>query len=165
PMLSLWIKLRFHVPTGDIGLLFALINFTAIIAMFFIPFLVPKFGELNMIIWTRAFSSVFLIAAALSPVFVLSGAMLSLRAAATMGAVPVRQSFALKTVDKTERATTSGATSLTRVGSSSPAPVIGGYMMETSLELPFIVGGIVSIFDPVLYYLLFKFRKAKIQSN
>ncbi len=159
PMLSLWFKVRFGISAGEIGIVFTFINLATIIAMFFIPFLVPRFGELNMIIGTRAISSIFLIAAAVSPIFILSSFLLALRAAASMGAVPVRQSFALKTVDSTERAATSGATSLTRVGSSSPGPVIGGYLMQTSLELPFVVGGIVSLFDPLLYYILFKYRR------
>ncbi len=156
PILSLWFHERYGVSAGIIGLVMSTGLFATIIAMYVFPYLTRKYGDLRIIVLTRTFASILLILIALSPYFILSAIFLIFRQAFQMGAIPVRQSFSMKNVHESERATTSGATSLARTGSSSPSIVISGYLMQFNLEFPFFLGGIVSIFDPILYYILFK---------
>jgi hypothetical protein len=92
----------------------------------------------------------------LSPNILLASIFFILRNGFQMGSIPIRQSFSLGVVDEKERATVSGATTLSRIGSSSLTPAIGSSLMNYTIELPPILSGIVNIFDPLLYYLLFK---------
>ncbi len=156
PILSLWFHERYGVSAGIIGLVMSTGIFATIIAMYVFPYLTRKYGDLRIIILTRTFASILMILIALSPYFILSAIFLIFRQAFQMGGIPVRQSFSMKNVHESERATTSGATSLARIGSSSPSIMISGYIMQFNLDLPFFLGGMVSIFDPILYYILFK---------
>lgn len=73
-----------------------------------------------------------------------------------MGAIPIRQLFSMGIVDETERATSSDVTSFTRTGFSSLSPPISGNIISYSIELPPLMSGLITLLDPILYYLLFK---------
>ncbi|MGC8630663.1 MAG: MFS transporter [Thermoplasmata archaeon] len=161
PILSLWLKLRYHVSTATLGLLFGTINIGVVIAILLMPYLADYVGKLKVIVLSRVIASIALLLIAFSPFFLLSAALLVLRGTFAMGAVPVRQSFVMTNVHDTERATTNGATSLSRNSASSVGPLFDGYLMPLDLSLIPLVGGIITMFDPLLYYLMFRDQWSK----
>ncbi len=120
------------------------------------PYLADYAGKLKVIVLSRVIASISLLLVAFSPFFLVAAALLVLRGTFAMGAVPVRQSFVMTNVHETERATTNGATSLSRNSASSVGPLFDGYLMPIDLTLIPLVGGIITMFDPLLYYLMFR---------
>ncbi len=120
------------------------------------PYLADYAGKLKVIVLSRVIASISLLLVAFSPFFLVAAALLVFRGTFAMGAVPVRQSFVMTNVHETERATTNGATSLSRNSASSVGPLFDGYLMPIDLTLIPLVGGIITMFDPLLYYLMFR---------
>ncbi|MGC8566933.1 MAG: MFS transporter [Caldisphaera sp.] len=156
PALSLWLKLRYHVSTGVIGVVFGTMNIFVIIFMLLMPLLAMKVGKLKIIVLSRVVGSIAFILMAFSSFFMLAAFFIITRGAFAMGSMPVRQSFVMTNVHETERATTNGATSLSRNGASSFGALISGYMMQSYLMYIPALGGIITMFDPLLYYLMFR---------
>ncbi len=156
PIFSLWFHLRYGISSGEIGIIFGLSNIFVLLVMIVLPRILRPEAELTSIIWTRIISSVSLIALALSPFLIFASVFYVLRQGMQMGAVPVRQSFAMGIVDESERATTSGATSMARSGFSAASPPAAGSLLAMNIVYPPLIGGIVTIFDPLLYYYLFR---------
>ena len=156
PIFSLWFHLRYGISSGEIGIIFGLSNIFVLIVMVVLPRILRPEAELTSIIWTRIISSVSLIALALSPFLIFASVFYVLRQGMQMGAVPVRQSFAMGIVDESERATTSGATSMARSGFSAASPPAAGSLLAINILYPPLIGGIITIFDPLLYYYLFR---------
>jgi MFS family permease len=156
PIFSLWFSLRFHLTPGQIGIIFGIANIFTTIMMLLIPMIIKKESELKTIVWSRVIGSISLLLIAFSPFMLLTALLYILRNGFQMGAIPIRQSFSMGIVDETERATSSGVTSFTRTGFSSLSPPISGNMIAYSIELPPLLSGLITLLDPILYYLLFK---------
>lgn len=156
PIISLWLKLRFNEPTSVIGAVFGTMNIFVVISMLLMPRIAASFGRLKVIVYSRVAASIAFILMAFSTFFPLAAFFIVARGAFAMGSMPVRQSFVITNVHETERATTNGATSLSRNGASSFGPVISGFLMPADLEYIPLFGGIITMFDPLLYYLMFK---------
>jgi MFS family permease len=161
PIFSLWFHLRFGLTSGQIGIIFGLSNLFIVAVMLILPRMVNPERELRAIIGTRLISSLLLIGLALSPFLIFTASLYIIRQGMQMGAVPIRQSFSLGIVHESERATSSGATSMARTGFSSVSPPVAGSLLSFSTAYPPLIAGIVTIADPFLYYFLFKknFRK------
>lgn len=156
PIFSMWFHIKFNLTSGQIGLIFGAANLFTIFMMLILPKITSKKSELKAIISTRVIGSFALVLLAITPFLSISIILFMLRNGFQMGAIPIRQSFAMGLVDDTERATTSGATSMARTGFSSISPPLSGSMISSSLAYPPLFGGIVSFFDPIFYYILFK---------
>ncbi|MCY0852145.1 MFS transporter [Thermoplasma acidophilum] len=156
PIFSLWFHLRFGISSGEIGVIFGISNIFVLIFMIVIPRIIRSESELNAIVWTRAASSMLLVALAFIPFLQIAALVYILRQGLQMGAVPVRQSFSMGIVDSTERATASGVTSMTRTGFSAVSPPLAGDLLSISSIYPPLIGGIITAADPLLYYMLFR---------
>jgi hypothetical protein len=161
PIFSLWFHLRFGLTSGQIGIIFGLSNLFIVAVMLILPRMVNPQRELRAIIGTRLISSLLLIGLALSPFLIFTASLYIIRQGMQVGAVPIRQSFSFGIVHESERATSSGTTSMARTGFSSVSPPVAGSLLSFSTAYPPLIGGIVTIADPFLYYFLFKknFRK------
>jgi MFS family permease len=156
PIFSLWFHLKFGLTSGQIGIIFGLSNLFTILMMYILPRFVTPSKELKTIIETRIFSSLALILMAFTPVLFLTTALFVLRNGMQMGAVPIRQSFSMGIVDKSERATSSGTSSMVRTGFSSISPPIAGNIISMNIDYPPLIGGVITMMDPFLYYFLFR---------
>lgn len=156
PLLSLWFKVRYGATAGQIGIVFGIMDFAMLILMWITPDIASKIGRLKVIVATRVASSLSLVFMAFSPAFWLAGLFIVLRGAFAMGGMPVRQSFVMLNVDKSERATANGSTSFSRNSASSVGAALSGYLMRYSLSMLPFYGGLIAMLDPLLYYLMFK---------
>ncbi|MGC8547317.1 MAG: hypothetical protein ACP5MU_06675, partial [Thermoplasmata archaeon] len=144
------------LTSGQIGIIFGLSNLFPILMMYILPRFVTPSKELKTIIGTRIFSSVALILMAFTPLLLLTTALFVLRNGMQMGAIPIRQSFSMGIVDESERATSSGTTSMVRTGFSSISPPIAGNIISMNIDYPPLIGGVITMVDPFLYYFLFR---------
>lgn len=156
PIFSLWFYLKFGLTSGQIGIIFGISNLFTILMMYLLPRITSTDNELKTIIGTRLIGSVTLIAMAFTPLLSLTAILFILRNGMQMGAIPIRQSFSMGIVDKSERATTSGTSSMVRTGFSSISPPISGNLVSLNIDYPPLIGGLISLADPVLYYSLFR---------
>ncbi len=156
PIFSLWFHLKFGLTSGEIGIIFGLANLVTIALMYLIPRLITPEKELSAIIVTRVISSISLIAMAFTPILIVTAIFFAIRQGMQMGAVPVRQSFSMGIVDESERATTSGTASMVRTGFSSVSPPISGNLISMNIDYPPLIGGVITLADPILYYFLFR---------
>jgi len=156
PLLSLWFKLRYNATTGEIGAVFGAMDLAMIAFTLVIPRLAREAGRLKIIVFTRVASSLSFVLMAFSPIFPIAGLFLILRGAFAMGGMPVRQSFVMLNVHETERATANGSTSFSRNTASSVGAAISGYAMREFITYLPLLGGAIALFDPLLYYLMFK---------
>lgn len=148
--------MKFNESAGTIGVVFGTMNMFVIISMLLMPRLAIKVGKLKVIVLSRVAASLAFILLAFSATFPLAAFFIVARGSFAMGSMPVRQSFVMTNVHETERATTNGATSLSRNGASSFGPIISGYLMPVDMTYIPLVGGIITMFDPLLYYVMFK---------
>lgn len=156
PIFSLWFSVKFNLTPGGIGIIFGVANIFTTLMMLFIPMIIRKESELKTIVWSRVIASVSLIMVAISPIIIIAALFFVMRNGFQMGATPIRQSFSMGIVDETERATSSGVTSFTRTGFSSISPPVSGKIMAYSIDLPPLLGGIINLMDPILYYMIFR---------
>ncbi len=156
PIFSLWFKLKFGISTGEIGVIYGISNLFVILTMFILPRLVKPESELTAIISTRIVSAFALLAMAISPFLWSTALLYVLRSRMQMGAVPLRQSFSMGIVHESERATTSGTSSMVRTGVSSVSPPISTPLLSMNIDYPPLIGGLLTFLDPLLYYVLFR---------
>ncbi len=156
PIFSLWFHLKFGLTSGQIGIIFGASNLFTILMMYILPRFVTPSKELKTIIGTRILSSLTLILMAFTPLLYLTTTLFVLRNGMQMGAIPIRQSFSMGIVDESERATSSGTTSMVRTGFSSVSPPIAGNLISMNIDYPPLIGGVITMVDPFLYYFLFR---------
>ncbi len=156
PILSLWLLYRYHTNASITGVLFGIIDLAVIVSLVFMPMLSNITGKLKLIVLSRVIASITLILVAISPFFLITSILLIIRGSFAMGAVPVRQSFVMTNVHDSERATTNSATSFSRNTASSFGPFISGNLISQNLTFIPLLGGIVTMFDPILYFLMFR---------
>lgn len=138
---------------------------TAIAALFFgarvlnalshvgAAWLAKRFGLLNTMVFTHLPSSLFLLAAPLSPSAPLAAALFLAREGLVEMDVPTRQSYVMAVVPPADRTFASGLTNLTRTGGWAAGAAIGGTaMQQVTLAAPLVIGGVLKIvYDIVLY--------------
>ncbi len=156
PVLAVWLEFRYHSSASTVGTLFGIIDIAVVLSLLLMPRVAKYVGRLKIIVISRVFASLSLIAVAFSPIFLVAAGLLVLRGAFAMGAVPVRQSFVMTNVHETERASTNGATSLNRNSASAFGPLISGFMLSDLYAYIPLVGGIITMADPILYFVMFK---------
>jgi len=115
--------------------------------------LAKRFGLLNTMVFTHLPSSLFLLAAPLSPTAPLAAALFLAREGLVEMDVPTRQSYVMAVVPPGDRTFASGLTNLTRTGGwAAGAAIAGTAMQQVALAAPLVIGGILKIaYDIALY--------------
>jgi MFS family permease len=111
-------------------------------------------------VFTHIPSSIFLIVAAFSPSFILTLALLLLRAALSQMDVPTRTSYVMAVVTPPERTAAASVTAVPRSLASSLSPALAGALLTMPFSgLPLVVCGVLKIgYDLAL---LFSFQHVK----
>jgi MFS family permease len=117
-----------------------------------------RFGLLNTMVFTHIPSSVFLIAAALSPSLEVALAFLLLRSALSQMDVPTRSAYVMAVVTPAERPAAASFTSVPRSLAAAAGPALTGVLFSAgALAAPLIACGALKIGYDIA--LLFAFRK------
>ncbi|MGC9193280.1 MAG: MFS transporter [Thermoplasmata archaeon] len=155
PLLSIW----FHdvgLSMPIISVIFALSYIVSAITVNFSSFFERLIGSINSIVLFRALGSVLLIFIPFVPIL-FSVILFIARTAFYQMALPVRQNFSMNLFTPEERSRGSSITGIFRRLPYGFATELGSVMFTLSIaSLAFVSAGMISVLDPVFYYMFFK---------
>ncbi len=156
-ILSYWLYIRFNASPESIGLVMAASLVLTSLASLWIVTLAKRFGDISVITASRAASVVFTILLAISPTYPIAAFFVILRAASSMSAIPIRQSYTMGIIDPDLRGTASGVAGVARRIPAAFSPAITGYWLTAGeFELPFFASALFMGANALLYFLWFR---------
>ncbi|MFN8375508.1 MAG: MFS transporter [Anaerolineae bacterium] len=152
-VLVYWFRVRFGAEDAVIGSIFFGANLLAGLSALAAGRIAARFGLINTMVWTHIPSNILLMLVPLMPSLSLAILVLLLRFSISQMDVPTRQSYIMAVVAPDERSAAAGVTSIVRTASSSMAPAITGFLLQSSLlGVPFfLAGGLKIVYDLALY--------------
>ena len=164
PLMSLYFKAR-GIQVSEISDIFTISYIVSGIGIIFSPFFERILGSVNAITVFRTLgSALFVVIPFVSPF--LAGALYIARTGIYQMALPIRQSFQMTIFDSSERARGGSLAGISRRLPYGISTTIGGYLMSIgAYVVMFSFAGIVSLFDPILYYLFFSKREKSLKSK
>lgn len=157
PFITFWFHQRFGVGTGEIGILFAVINVVTIGTNLTADRAARRLGTVRAIAIARLLQGLLLIPMALMPTFWAAGAVYLVRMASQRIGLPLRQSFVVGLAPPHERARVAALSRLPSQTITSLAPTLAGYLFkEVSLSLPFLLAGGLQMATASLFYAFFR---------
>jgi len=152
-LVAYWFLHRYGMTESAIAALFFGARVLNALSHVGAAWLAKRFGLLNTMVFTHLPSSLFLLAAPLSPSAPLAAALFLAREGLVEMDVPTRQSYVMAVVPPGDRTFASGLTNLTRTGGwAAGAAIAGTAMQQITLAAPLVIGGILKIpYDIALY--------------
>ena len=151
-LVAYWFLHRYGMSESAVAALFFGARVLNAVSHVGAAWLARRFGLINTMVFTHLPSSLFLLAAPLSPSAPLAAALFLAREGLVEMDVPTRQSYVMAVVPPADRTFASGLTNLTRTGGWAAGAAIGGTAMQITLAAPLVVGGTLKIiYDIVLY--------------
>jgi len=157
-LLALWLFQRFGMSLTAAAAFFFWTGLLSAGSQLAAAPIARRFGLLNTMVYTHIPSSVFLIAAALSPNVEVALAFLLLRSALSQMDVPTRSAYVMAVVTPPERPAAASFTAVPRSLAAAAGPALTGVMFSAgALAAPLIACGVLKIgYDLAL---LVAFRK------
>ncbi|ASI13523.1 UMF12 family major facilitator superfamily permease [Candidatus Mancarchaeum acidiphilum] len=158
PLLPLWIELMYSTGATTVGIIFGISYITTALGSYLASKSFGRFNVLNVSSITRTASGIILIAMALSPTVIIAGFMYILRSIFAGFGSPNRSALNVRGIDKEDYGS---ATSFNGVSSrmSQLSSGLSGYLMDISLPIPLIIGGIFQGASGILYKIFIKEKK------
>ena len=152
-LISYWFFRQYGTSEAELAVLFFVARVLNALSHVGAAWLAHRIGLLNTMVWTHLPSSLFLIAAPISPNVAIAKALFLAREALVEMDVPTRQSYVLAIVAPSERNFASGVTNVTRNIAWAAGPSIAGAVMQhVALAGPLIIGGALKIVYDLLLY-------------
>ena len=156
-LISYWFFRQFGTSEANLALLFFAARVLNALSHVVAAWLARRIGLLNTMVWTHVPSSLFLMAAPVSPSAPIAAALFLAREALVEMDVPTRQSYVMAVVRPEERTFASGVTNVTRTAAWAVGPTVAGVVMQhVALAGPLIIGGGLKIVYDVLLYRAFR---------
>jgi predicted MFS family arabinose efflux permease len=156
-LIAYWFFQQYGTSEADLALLFFAARVLNALSHVAAAWLARRIGLLNTMVWTHLPSSLFLIAAPVSPTATIAAALFLAREALVEMDVPTRQSYVMAVVRPTERTFASGVTNVTRNVAWAVGPSIAGLVMQhIALAGPLMIGGMLKIGYDLLLYRAFR---------
>ncbi|MDH5779574.1 MAG: MFS transporter [Candidatus Bathyarchaeota archaeon] len=157
PLFSLFFKLKFAGTPEQIGVIFALGNFTLGLSTLAAPSLARKMGKVRAVVFCQLLSMPFIMLIALASNLALTSGAYLARGALMMMVQPTKSAFMMEIVGESERATTNGilfvADNIPRaVGTSVSGKMISGNDFYT----PFLLTTIMYFMASSTFFLFFR---------
>jgi MFS family permease len=157
PFVVYWFYQRYGVNTGELAVLFFVINLAAAIPYLLAGRLAQKLGSVNTVVLTRIVSVILLFVMVAMPTYLLASIVYLVRMIANTLSNPVRQSYLMGVIPARERASAAGMSNLPSQAAASISPYIAGYLIQTvSLNLPLEFAAAFQGINGVLYYVFFR---------
>jgi MFS family permease len=152
-LIAYWFFRRYGLSETDLAVLFFAARALNAVSHVAAAWMARRIGLLNTMVWTHLPSSVFLLAAPVSPSAPIAAALFLAREALVEMDVPTRQSYVMAVVRPTERTFASGVTNVTRNVAWAVGPSLAGVVMQhVALAGPLVIGGLLKIgYDLILY--------------
>ncbi len=160
PLMTYWFDLRYSVPDTVSGLLLGWTSLVIGLATLASPYLAKRFGLVKAVVATQSLSMLFMLATPLPPLFLVSGAVYTVRAFLMNMSSPLEQSMIMGLVAENERGAASGISSAMWRLPNAISSSIGAWMMGLGLLFePFYLATLFYLISIVLFWLFF--RKTK----
>ena len=156
-ILPYWLHVRYGVSAGAIGPVLGISSLlTAGFSLVGVR-VARRFGDVQLITWSRVAGVVATLALPFSPVFQIAAVFVVARMVSAMMAMPVRQSYTMGIVDADTRGSAAGITGVARRLPASISPGITGYLISVDqMELPFFLSASFLLANAVLYFVWFR---------
>ncbi|ABW01572.1 MFS transporter [Caldivirga maquilingensis] len=157
PLLPLWFKLYLHATELDVNMIYMASYLVSMVSTLLADRVERVMGRVKAISVLRAVSVGLFIVMAVTPSLIIDSVLYIIRVALYMVTIPMRQSLSMEVITSDERARGLSITGLARRLPYSLGSFIAGVMMNSALfALSMITGGLVSMLDPLLYYIFFR---------
>ncbi|MHB8190692.1 MAG: MFS transporter [Ferrimicrobium sp.] len=156
PFITYWLYRRFQANQITIAELFLVVNVATLGAALVAPWSARTFGTVRATSWLRIVQGLLLIPMAISPTFMIAGAIYLVRMFAQRVALPLRQSYVIAMAGAGEQARVAALSNLPSQLAMAAAPTLTGYLFDNvSLVLPFEIGGVIQTVSAIFYYVFF----------
>ena len=157
PLIPLWFKLNFNATESEISYLYSISYGLVGISFLFADRIEKIIGRVKSISTLRGLSSLFLLLIPFSPTFLIASILFLARGVTYTVTIPMRQSLAMDVFSDKERASGTSITGLARRIPYGLGSLISGALFSAGLfALSIFLGGVISLFDPLLYYIFFR---------
>ncbi|MCL5677818.1 MAG: MFS transporter [Candidatus Thermoplasmatota archaeon] len=157
PFIPIWFSDIMHATDGQISVIYSLSYLGTAFAVLLATRVEGSVGMIRGITFFRGLSSVLLIAIPFSGSIAAAAALFVVRTGLYSMTIPLRQSFSMQLFDPSERARGAGITGIARRIPFGIAASLSGVLFAIGISaLAFASAGLISIFDPVLYYFFFR---------
>jgi MFS family permease len=152
-LIAYWFFRRYGTSEADLAVLFFAARALNAVSHVAAAWMARRIGLLNTMVWTHLPSSLFLVAAPVSPSAPIAAALFLARESLVEMDVPTRQSYVMAVVKPTERTFASGVTNVTRNLAWAVGPSFAGAIMQhVALAGPLVIGGLMKIaYDLILF--------------
>jgi predicted MFS family arabinose efflux permease len=154
PLMSIYFSI-IGFSDSEISDIFTLSYVAAGIGMLFTSFFERSFGAVNSVVLLRLLGSgLFVLIPFVSPI--IAAVVYISRTGIYQMALPIRQNFQMSVIIASERARGNSLTGISRRIPYGVATTFGSYLMALgAYTIMFSFAGIVSLLDPILYYIFF----------
>lgn len=159
-LVAYWFATRFGISLGSLSVVFFFSSVLTALSLWAAAKIADRIGLLNTMVFTHIPSSLFLIAAAFSPVAWMAVTFWQLRALLGQMDVPTRDSYTMAVVEPDERVAMAGIHGVGRSLAGVIGPSLGTALWNAvAASVPFVACGVLKIgYDLALYAM---FRKVK----
>ena len=153
PFVAYWFYRRYGVGVGEIGVLFAAINFVTAFSSLSAAGLARRYGLVRTMTAVRAIQAILLVPMVLMPNFELAGAIYLIRMVVQRIAMPLRQSYVLAMAHPEERASLAALSNVPSQFAMAASPTLAGYLFdEVSLSLPFELTAVLQMLNAGMFW-------------
>jgi MFS family permease len=153
PFIAYWFYRRFGVGAGEVGVLFAAINFVTAFSSLSAAGLARRYGLVRTMTVVRLIQAVLLIPMVLVSSFELAGAIYLIRMVVQRIAMPLRQSYVLAMAHPEERASLAALSNVPSQFAMAASPTLAGYIFDNiSLSLPFELTGFLQLVNAGMFW-------------
>ena len=157
PFLTYWFYRRFGVGSGEIGLLYAVVNAVSMSSALSASGLARRWGLVRTVAVVRALTAVLILPLVLAPSFVLAGVAYALRMVVQRAGMPLRQSYVVAMADPEERSSVAALSNVPSQVVMGLSPLASGYLLDdVSLSLPFEIAGLLQLANAAMYWYFFR---------
>ncbi len=153
PFVAYWFYRRFGVGAGEVGVLFAVINFVTAFSSLSAAGLARRYGLVRTMTVVRLIQAILLIPMVLVSSFELAGAIYLIRMVVQRIAMPLRQSYVLAMAHPEERASLAALSNVPSQFAMAASPTLAGYIFDNvSLSLPFELTGLLQLVNAGMFW-------------
>lgn len=160
PFMQLHFALRFGMSPTGIGIVFAVTQLSMIVLIFALPRMAEKKGSVATAVHLESIATVLMailpLLAYLPFGFLLFTAVYIIRTIVINSVGPITSAFRMSVVKEEDRGITDATMGVVWIGFNSLGSLIGGYIMMSSLDLPFYLASFLYGLSVLSYYLFFR---------
>jgi len=160
PLMTAWMKARYGIPDSLSGPILGISSIVIGVSTLAAPSLAKRFGVVNAIVVTEAFSTIFMFATPLSPNYIFASVVYTSRAFLMNMSSPLAQSMIMGLVPEDERGAASGVSSALWRLPNALSSFVGAWLIGMGLlSAPFFLAALLYLISVGLFWYFFRNTK------